>query len=385
MLNASKNIPCSRMGAVPTTQHLQDSLQGCYHTASISLKLVRTKSILLCPTRLVSLQRVSVKPLPKKSIERTSSADGSWILNDAEDYISCNDFVRKTGSGDLKSASRLLFLRGYPTPEWLGLIGARFKIDPEFFVRFMHFKPAKDGINNYTLPALPAASWNLLELPVISIGERRAFHGLVNQAEVDVMRKEAKTRMHKHHEHLNGHTGVTAGSSVVREVAIFDHGCFALEQRIWICLQRQITSQPNAVEVSTVGAPWTREFCSIAVRVELMRLFSGNMDRFGPNSQHQGHSRSEHTAAGVSDQRNFPSTSDTLQSQYWTCIAQAQRLGPGTTSQRRRSHSTAQHGIWKISIPRCHGRRRFLRSHRSLQHRHGLHESIQQSHRAKAN
>lgn len=162
------------------------------------------------------------------------------------------DFVSKTSRAESTAPCRLLFLRGYPSPEWLGLIGARHMVDPEFFVRFLHFKPAKDAAFNNSFPALPASTWNLLELPVITIGERKAFHGLADQVKIDNMRRETRSKIQRHHDSLRGTSNVDVASSVVRGVAILDHSCFALEQRIWICLQRQVSKGPE-------DAPWTRK------------------------------------------------------------------------------------------------------------------------------
>jgi len=172
-------------------------------------------------------------------------------LNNAVDYGSCFDFVSRTSSETSKSLGRLLFLRGFPSVEWLGVIGARYRIDPEFFMRFLNFKPPRDTAINYSLPALPAATWNIFELPVITIGERRVLPGLVDQAEIDNMRREARSKLQEHHDLLRGYNKITVASSVVRDVAIIDHSCFALEQCIWICLQPYQSRDSNSTR-------WTR-------------------------------------------------------------------------------------------------------------------------------
>lgn len=124
-------------------------------------------------------------------------------------------------------------------------------IDSEFFMRFLHFNAAKDAMANYSLPALPATTWNMLELPVVSIGERK--HAFVDQAEIDDMRRQARTKLQKHHRRLRCHTAIPVASSVIRDVAILDQSSFALEQRIWICLQPQFVSSAN-------NFLWTRAF-----------------------------------------------------------------------------------------------------------------------------
>lgn len=189
--------------------------------------------------------------LDKEDDAKLAQSETRRTLNKAVEYGSCFDFVSKTSSETSKSLGRLIFLRGFPSVEWLGLIGARYRIDPEFFMRFLHFKPAKDTTVNYSLPALPAATWNILELPIITIGERKVLPGLVDQAEINNMRREARSKLQEHHDLLGGHDEITVASSVVRDVAIIDHSCFALEQCIWICLQPHLTKDADS-------ARWTR-------------------------------------------------------------------------------------------------------------------------------
>ncbi|KAF3070234.1 hypothetical protein CFAM422_006590 [Trichoderma lentiforme] len=177
-----------------------------------------------------------------------------WTLSCAIEYESCFDFANKTDSETFKSLGRLLFLRGFPSAEWLSLIGAKYKVDSEFFMRFLHFKPAKGTTVNYSLPALPAATWNILELPIITIGERKVLPGFVHQADIDNMRKEARLKIQEHHDLLRGHE-ITVASSIVRDVAIIDHNSFALEQCIWICLQP--LTRKNAEDSQWTLLVWT--------------------------------------------------------------------------------------------------------------------------------
>lgn len=179
----------------------------------------------------------------------------------AEEYISCKDFVTKISSEKSKPLGRLLFLRGFPSVEWLGLIGAKYRVDPEFFMRFLHFIPHQEAAINYSLPPVPAATWNILELPIITIGERKVLPGMVDQIEINNMRKEARQKLQRHHDLLRAHENISVASSVVRNVSIIDHSCFALEQCIWVCLQSHWTKDAENVrwtrELSVIGfLPW---------------------------------------------------------------------------------------------------------------------------------
>ncbi|KAK8915425.1 hypothetical protein VCV18_010973 [Metarhizium anisopliae] len=188
--------------------------------------------------------------------------EARWTLNKAVKYESCLDFVTKTNSETSKSLSRLLFLRGFPSAEWLGVIGARYRIDSEFFMRFLHFKPARDTTPNHSLPALPAATWNILELPIVTIGERKVLPGLVDQSTINTMRKEAGLQFQVHHDLLRGNDGVAVASSVGRDTSMIDHSCFALEQCIWICLQPLLRKDSD-------GVRWTRRTTSVKSILDL--------------------------------------------------------------------------------------------------------------------
>ena len=129
-------------------------------------------------------------------------------------------------------------------------------------MRFLHFKLGRDSMVNYSLPALPAATWNILELPIITIGERKVLSGLVDQAEIDNMRREARFKLQKHHDFLRGNDETTVASSVVRDIAIIDHSCFTLEQCVWICLQPLLTKE-------TDGARWIRGYLQLILKQQL--------------------------------------------------------------------------------------------------------------------
>ncbi|UKZ50394.1 hypothetical protein TrVGV298_004654 [Trichoderma virens] len=68
------------------------------------------------------------------------------------------------------------------------------------------------------------------------------------------MRKEASSKVQEHHDHLRGYD-IAVASSIVRDVAIIDHSCFALEQRIWIC--QQPLRRKDTEDVQWTVVVWT--------------------------------------------------------------------------------------------------------------------------------
>jgi hypothetical protein len=110
-------------------------------------------------------------------------------------------------------------------------------VDPEFFRRWLEFSHADDRRNKFSLPALPSGGWNLLELPIISIGKREEKYHSKVQDEIDTMRNKSATAVRTYHNVLYDRDDGVVGSSVARDLCVFDHALFAIEQKITICMQ----------------------------------------------------------------------------------------------------------------------------------------------------
>jgi hypothetical protein len=79
----------------------------------------------------------------------------------------CESFAQ-LGSPNIDTA-RLVFIRGYPSPEWICLLGSQYRIDIEFF-RQLHFLEDKDF---YDLPPTPSNSRKFLRLRIPTIFKRQ--------------------------------------------------------------------------------------------------------------------------------------------------------------------------------------------------------------------
>lgn len=85
-------------------------------------------------------------------------------------------------------------------PSWLNTVGAFHKVDPEFFRRHLHFTLTANIVDNFSAPALSSSSWNLIELPVITLGRRFAAYRVSMRAkEIEELRKGAAKAMECHH------------------------------------------------------------------------------------------------------------------------------------------------------------------------------------------
>lgn len=167
--------------------------------------------------------------------------------------------------------SRIVFIRGHQTAEWLNSIGAKYHVDPEFFCRHLDFRPADDNSNNFSIPALPSSSWHLIQLPVITIGTRDATKSPMKQEIIDKLRMEGANALAAHHHKIArwSGSGMNAGDSMVRQFYTFDETHFAIEQRISICMQE-------------VGRKFTcKSACPTNIKVESRSHYSSiGMDRW---------------------------------------------------------------------------------------------------------
>jgi hypothetical protein len=126
----------------------------------------------------------------------------------------------------------LLFMRGYPTPEWLNTIGWLCNVDPEFYLRHLNFK-SEAKTNYFTSLMLPSSTSNIIRLRTTSIGYRQRF-GRRSQQTVETLRKQAQLEMENYRSQLNK-ASTQVGHSIVRSFAVHDQEHYTLEQEISIC------------------------------------------------------------------------------------------------------------------------------------------------------
>lgn len=159
-----------------------------------------------------------------------SHGDDSRVSSfDSEDGIS--DFsaypLPATGSG------HLVFIRGYPTPQWVAAIGARYGVDPEYFRRFLRIGQSREY---FDLPALPSSSANIINVPITTIGRHSGFPTTIEP-------------LSRHFSLLESCAGV--GHSIVRQFSVHDDAYFSIEQSVLVCV------------VKTKGNGWNGKYRSL--------------------------------------------------------------------------------------------------------------------------
>jgi hypothetical protein len=132
------------------------------------------------------------------------------------------------------SSGQVIFLRGYPSPAWLNLIGAKYQVDPEIFRRYLAFKvPTEDF---FDLPGPSPASHSILKLSITSIGK---------QCGSTIGRDSGPAALKTHFNSLGANAVSNIGNSIVRRFNWHDQKYFSLEQNIhasiimcetgWVC------------------------------------------------------------------------------------------------------------------------------------------------------
>jgi hypothetical protein len=121
--------------------------------------------------------------------------------------------------------SQLVFIRGYPSPDWICQLGSQFRIDVEFFRQKLHFLEDKEF---YDLPPPPSNSPNILRIKLTSIFKRQEALSL---SDIQRLRATETKSIEKYQRRLH-----TPGESMVRHFSTHDATTFTIEQEVSIYL-----------------------------------------------------------------------------------------------------------------------------------------------------
>ena len=124
-------------------------------------------------------------------------------------------------------AAHLVWLSGFPAPEWCNAIGAQYRIDPEFYRRHLNFLPHSRENGDVTI--MPSSMDRMITLRVTTMCQRPIA---LTRAGIEDERLKAASYV------LDDQNSVRPGDSVVRKYTVFDHELFALEQDIAIYIER---------------------------------------------------------------------------------------------------------------------------------------------------
>ena len=131
----------------------------------------------------------------------------------------------------------LLFMRGYPSPRWLNVIGERYHVDPRFFQ--CHLSSLCEE-NNFDRPSLPSSFNDIIRLRIITIGQRDHEQLLdCMKQPVEKLQEQCTAETSNYQQRIKLRRGtVKLGDSIARDFSVFDDDYFALEQDVTACICR---------------------------------------------------------------------------------------------------------------------------------------------------
>ena len=157
-------------------------------------------------------------------------------LEPAKRFRNVGDFAlyqNDAAAGPKPQRPSLLFMRGYPSSEWLKSIGSHYGLDPEFFQRHLKFRSTMGKMDYYPLPSLPSSARNNIQLPITTLGAwgNRAGQRM-HEKELEDLRSKCASEMEEYKHNVRLSKGIQTGDSIVRAFAVLDCLNFSLEQCI---------------------------------------------------------------------------------------------------------------------------------------------------------
>ncbi|KAK8121403.1 hypothetical protein PG999_005523 [Apiospora kogelbergensis] len=155
-----------------------------------------------------------------------------------------------------KSTANLVVLKGYPTAEWLNALGAKFRIDPDFYQRHLCFwsESGNNTSRRNMAPRLPSVQAETIGLRIPTIGKltgrKQPTHRDAVLENLEHIRRQTSQRMTAYISQLSTleSPDMDVAYSIVREFVMLDANHFAIEQIISI----SIVANRNGGWTSTV-------------------------------------------------------------------------------------------------------------------------------------
>ncbi|KAM3518351.1 hypothetical protein MY4038_010120 [Beauveria bassiana] len=171
---------------------------------------------------------------PHQSTEQEQAGGVKWRLQDGITFETCDEFHQYADPSQAESPGQILLLTGYLSLEWLGSIGSRYRVDSEFFNRFLVFRSINDRLSCFSVPPLPSSEWNLIKLSLLTIGLRTSYNP---QFSTRTIREDTSNVLAEKHHQIQAGAKVPVGTTVIRNISVLDEMNFAIEQHIFICYQ----------------------------------------------------------------------------------------------------------------------------------------------------
>ena len=126
---------------------------------------------------------------------------------------------------------QIILLRGSPSPAWINLLGAKYKVEPEFFRRHLRYLPGRDHSD---LPTLPSATANTLSLSVASLYTRSLA---LSREEVQRIRNDDYETARRNTQAISAHNA--CGETIVRKFSTLNDRLLSMEHDISIYIRER--------------------------------------------------------------------------------------------------------------------------------------------------
>ncbi|QKX62995.1 uncharacterized protein TRUGW13939_10163 [Talaromyces rugulosus] len=150
-------------------------------------------------------------------------------------YSNASQCAQKLDEDKNSRRCQIIFLNGYPSPQWISTIGALCRTDPQYFNTHLRFRCRR---GYYSTPTLRSGLENIITLRFVTLGSREDRFGQCDQDQVDALRLGGERDMGKYEHDLMVGNGLEAGDSIVRSFSVLDDKNFFIEQEMSICLHK---------------------------------------------------------------------------------------------------------------------------------------------------
>ena len=155
---------------------------------------------------------------------------------------------------DSHIGGRILFLRGYPSAEWIAQIGSQLNIDPDMWRRHLSYLGTSRSTNDFSQPQ-SFSSQNIFRLCISSAGTRGVLKHPPSRKDLNEDRADAANKMAEYQASLQHNClkkdDWRLGDSIVRSYNIHDEDLFSVEQYVTVHL----------IEYDPTSNNWLRKFC----------------------------------------------------------------------------------------------------------------------------
>lgn len=151
-------------------------------------------------------------------------------------YESVSSFLSSADSAKpAPNKSELIFLTGYPSPEWLNAVVSRFGLDQRFLHRHLDFLP--NGQRDwYTSPDVPSRSKQFIRILIPSIIFLGPEGRYVSPQDLHKARNTCTEQLRQTSKSFFGGSQSGAGRSIFRHVNIHSGDAIVVEQAITITI-----------------------------------------------------------------------------------------------------------------------------------------------------